>query len=396
MNKVFYISFFIFIFSVATVFGAHKKKRVTNINNSETSLVNGYKKEKKYWEVKLSTNEIAQIKEKINSQSIIRGIHLTSWVSGNDKLRREIINKIKNSVINTVVVDVKEKNGEVYIPSEQSIKYKTYTAAVPEPEKIINEFKSIKLYTIARVVCFHDNILPKNNSNLAVKSSDGGLWSSRKGDTWVDPYNREVWDYILDVALRAAKAGFDEIQFDYVRYPTEGDTKKCRFAEIHNRENATKNISDFFSYARKKLSMYNVKISADVFGLTTGSDMGIGQDLEMIAGNVDRVYPMMYPSHYYSGEYNLSDPESQPYKIIDRGLKQAMNKTGPNYYKVIPYLQDFSLKVKYRPFDVRAQIIATKNNYINSFILWNPKSKYSWETLEPSVFCAFVEPEKCK
>jgi hypothetical protein len=352
-------------------------------------------KEMEYWSVKLSTTEIEMIKKKIDEQPIIRGIHLTSWVSGSDAKRKDILDKIKTSVINTVVVAVREKNGEVYIPSELAKKYGTYVSAIPDPEKIVKDFKSYNLYTIARVVCFHDNILPKKRPDFAVKSADGGIWKSRKGDTWLDPYNRSVWDYILDVAERAAKAGFDEIQFDYVRYPTEGNTKLCRYSNVHNRENATKNIAEFLKYARERLKKYNVKISVDVFGLTTNSEMGIGQDLVLLAEYADRVYPMMYPSHYYPGEYNLSEPELEPYKVINRGLKQAMNRVGHNYYKIIPYLQDFSLKIKYTSYDVRAQILAAKNNYIKSFLLWNPASKYSFDLLEKNTFCALIEPEKC-
>ncbi len=390
IKKNIIVSFFIFFNLLFNLPYAETKNKKSLTTEKEV-----YVSTKPYWEVKLSTQTIEIIKEKIKEQPVIRGIHLTSWVAGSDKLRREIIENIRRTVINTVVVAVREKNGEVYIPSPLAIKYGSYTPAISNPQKIIEEFKKENLYVIARVVCFHDNIMPKKKPDWAVKDIDGEVWKTRKGDMWLDPYNREVWEYILDVAIKAAEAGFSEIQFDYVRYPTEGDTKRCRYSQIHSRENANKNLIEFFSYVRKKLTKYNVKITADVFGLTTASDMGIGQDLSLIAENVDRVYPMMYPSHYYSGEYNLKDPESQPYKVIDRGLKQAMNKTGLNYYKIVPYLQDFSLKVKYTPFDVRAQIIAAKNNYIPSFLLWNPASKYSWEALTPQAFCAFIEPEKC-
>ncbi|MCX7641058.1 MAG: putative glycoside hydrolase [Elusimicrobiales bacterium] len=346
--------------------------------------------------VEISSSDLILIKENIKQQPVIRGIHLTSWVAGSDKKRRDVINKIKNSVINTVVVAIREKNGEIYIPGvENAIKYKTYVAAIPKPKEVVKEFKDIGLYTIARVVCFHDDILPKKNPDWAVKDVNGGVWKTKNGNTWLDPYNNEVWNYILEVAIKAAEYGFDEIQFDYIRYPTEGNTKNCRFSKIHNKENATQNIVEFIKYAREKLSRYNVKISADVFGLTTRSEMGIGQDLASISKVVDRVYPMMYPSHYYKGEYGLYEPENEPYKVINRGLKEALKITGKNYYKVIPYLQDFSLKIKYTPYHVRAQILATKNNLIDSFLLWNPASIYSWELLKPEVFCSLIEPDKC-
>ncbi|MEF3279596.1 MAG: putative glycoside hydrolase [Elusimicrobiota bacterium] len=378
-------SFFLLCIFLLSSFVYPKNNKVVKYNLPES-----------LWEIKLSSTEIILIKERINKNPVVRGIHLTSWVAGDSRKRADIIEKIKNSVINTVVVAVKEKNGEVYIPGiEKAIKYKTYTPAISEPKKMLDDFKALNLYKIARIVCFHDNIIPKTIPEFSVQNINGGIWKSKNGDTWVDPYNKNVWEYIIDVAEKAAEYGFDEIQFDYVRYPTEGNTKLCRYSALHNKENAEKNLIDFLNYARKRLSKYNVKISVDVFGLTTNSSMGIGQNLKMIAENFDYVYPMMYPSHYYPGEYNLEDPESNPYKVINRGLKQAMNKVGSNYYKIIPYLQDFSLKVKYTPFDVRAQIIAVKNNYLNSWILWNPASRYSWETLTPQAFCAFIEPEKC-
>ncbi|GAB4031731.1 MAG: hypothetical protein Fur0012_09380 [Elusimicrobiota bacterium] len=364
-----------------------KKPSSNHISKSTTTSA------KNYWEVDISTSQRAEIKAKIDALPKIRGIHITSWVAGNDKLRQALIEKIKGSVINAVVIAVKEKDGKVYLPGiEKAHRWGSYEPAIKEPEKMVKDFKSAGLYMMARVVCFHDDVIPIKNPSIAVRNPDGSIWRARKGSTWVDPYDRGTWDYILDVAERAAKLGFDEIQFDYVRYPTEGNTSMCRFTQAHNKENATKNIAAFLDYARKRLSSYNVKISADVFGLTTGSDMGIGQDLNLIASHVDYVYPMMYPSHYYPGEYNLKDPDSQPYKVLDRALKQALKKTGDNYYKIRPYLQDFSLKWKYGAPELRAQIIAARANMADSWILWNPSVKYSWEELTPQMYRAFIDP----
>lgn len=348
------------------------------------------------WDVSLSTTEIESIRTKIKQQPVIRGIHLTSWVGGNEKLRRDILTKVKGSVINTVVVAIREKNGEIYIPGvELAHKYNTYISAISKPKEMIDDFKRAGLYTIARIVCFHDDMLPKKFPDIAVKNINGGVWKSRNGNTWLDPYNKHAWDYVISVAIKAAEYGFDEIQFDYIRYPTEGNIKACVFSKPHNKENATKNIVEFIKYARERLSPYNVKISVDVFGLTTRSEMGIGQDLASIAKVVDRVYPMMYPSHYYKGEYNLANPEGEPYKVINRGLKEALKITGEDYYKIVPYLQDFSLKIKYTSYHVRAQILAAKSNMIDGFFLWNPSSRYSWDLLKSEVFCSLIEPEKC-
>jgi len=121
--------------------------------------------------------------------------------------------------------------------------------------------------------------------------------------------------------------------------------------------------------------------------------MGIGQDLRIIAHNVDYIYPMMYPSHYYTGEYNLKDPNSQPYKVIDRGLKDALKRLGPDYVKIRPYLQDFSMGHHYGPHEVRAQIIAARRNMLESWVLWNAANRYNWAALTPQSFRAFVEPD---
>jgi len=336
------------------------------------------------------------IRELVLADRRVRGIHLTCWGAGSAKMRRELIKKISGSVVNTVVIALKETDGKVYIPGvEKAGRWKSHEAAITDPEAMLKDFKGAGLYTIARIVVFKDKILPKTRKDLAVRTPSGDLWRSRNGATWVDPYNREVWDYNLDIAERAAKLGFDEIQFDYLRYPSEGNTSLCRYSKPHNRHTATGNLKDFLVYARKRLEPYKVKISADVFGLTTTvkDDMGIGQDIATLASGADYVYPMMYPSHYYPGEYNLKVPNKEPYKVINRGLKDAMGKLGPDYARLRPYLQDFSLGWKYGPSEVRAQLVATRLNLLESWVLWNAGNKYTWAALTPQAYRAFVDPE---
>jgi hypothetical protein len=336
------------------------------------------------------------IRELVLSEKPVRGIHLTCWGAGSPKLRRELIKKISGSVINAVVIALKETDGKVYIPGvEKAEKWKSHENAIPDPESMIKDFKGAGLYTVARIVVFKDKIVPKVRKDLAVRTPSGDLWRSRNGATWMDPYNREVWDYNLDIAERAAQLGFDEIQFDYIRYPSEGNTALCRYSKPHNRQTATHNLKDFLVYARKRLAPYKVKISADVFGLTTTvkDDMGIGQDISTLASGADYVYPMMYPSHYYPGEYNLKSPNKEPYKVINRGLKDAMGKLGADYARIRPYLQDFSLGYKYGPAEVRAQLVATRLNLLESWVLWNAGNKYTWAALTPQAYRAFVDPD---
>lgn len=336
------------------------------------------------------------IRELVLAGPRVRGIHLTCWGAGAAKTRKELIKKISGSVINAVVIAVKETDGKVYIPGvEKAAAWGSHENAISDPEAMLNDFKAAGLYTVARIVVFKDKIVPKVRKDLAVRAPGGELWRSRNGATWMDPYNHEVWDYNLDIAERCAKLGFDEIQFDYLRYPSEGNTSLCRYSKPHNRHTATANLKDFLNYARKRLAPYKVKISADVFGLTTSvkDDMGIGQDIKILASGADYVYPMMYPSHYAPGEYNLANPNAHPFKVISRGLKDAMGKLGPDYARLRPYLQDFSMGWHYGPSEVRAQLLAARLNYLESWVLWNAGNKYTWAALTPQSYRAFVDPE---
>jgi hypothetical protein len=325
----------------------------------------------------------------------IRGIHITSWGAGSKKLRSKLLEKVDNSIINTIIVAIKETDGRVYIPGVDIANvYGSTLKAIPRPKEMIEDFNKRNLYKIARIVLFKDRFLAEAFPQWAVKNPDGDLWRDRKGGVWMDPYNRIVWNYNIQIAKRAAKLGFDEIQFDYVRYPSDGDITQCRYSKPHSSTAAVKNIANFLKYAKKHLKGHNVKISAAVFGLTTSAktDMGIGQDIKVIAANTDFVYPMMYPSHYAPGYYGLKDPDSEPFKVISKGLSDALQKLKKDYYKVRPYLQDFSIGHKYGPHEVRAQILAAKFKSLKSWILWNPSNRYNWKALTPQSYRSFINP----
>lgn len=336
------------------------------------------------------------IKQECKKQPEIRGIHLTAWGSGSKKFRRQILEKIRDSVINAVVVAVKETDGKVYVSGvERAHKYGSYVPAISNPEEMVEDFKKAGLYKIARIVVFKDNHLARQRQDLAVKTPEGKIWKSYNGATWVDPYNREIWDYNLQIAIRCAKLGFDEIQFDYIRFPSEGPISLCRYSKPHTEQSAVNNLKEFLRYTREKLALYNVKISAAIFGLTTTitHDMRIGQNIETLAESGDYIYPMMYPSHYEKGNYGLKNPNANPFKVINYGLKDACERLRENYCKIRPYLQDFSLGYRYGPNEVRAQIIAARKNHIKSWILWNPGNRYTWSALTPHSYKMFIEPE---
>lgn len=313
----------------------------------------------------------------------IRGAHLTSWAAGSPKARREFIRRLRWAGLNAVVIALKEYDGLVFVPEPLARQIGAYTPAIPDLSECVRDFKEQGIYTIGRIVLFKDNLLARQRPEWAVLRPDGSLWVNDKGVAWVDPYRREVWEYNLAIASRAA-AHFDEIQFDYIRFPSDGDTSLCRYSRPdHSRRTAARNLLEFLALARERLAPLRVKLSVCLFGMTTtdGRGMGIGQNMTELARQADFLSPMMYPSHYAKGEYKIPDPNREPYKTIRLGLIDATARLGPEAYKLRPYLQDFSLGVRYGPAQVRAQIMAAARLGVWSWLLWNPNNKYTWSAV---------------
>lgn len=315
----------------------------------------------------------------------VRGIHLSAWVAGTEKYKKRFEPYFAEDKINTVVIAIKEYEGQIYIEvPEIKKKYNSPIIPIPKIEQYLDELKSKGVYPIARIVVFKDNYLAKNFPQLAVKTPDGSIWKDYKGNSWTDPYNKEVWDYNITVAKQAVELGFEEIQFDYIRFPSDGNTKLCRYSQKHTSMTATEILVEFLKYAKTQIE---VPISIDVFGLTpsVNHDMGIGQRFLQMVEVVDFVSPMMYPSHYRKGEYGIPDPNKEPYKTVFRTISDAKKLLGEQIYKLRPYLQDFSLGYRYGPEEVKAQIRACYDNGIFDWLLWDPKCMYTLEAIEEMV-----------
>lgn len=310
----------------------------------------------------------------------VRGLHYTAWVTGSTKLRNNLDQLLKDTELNTVCIDIKEYEGEVYLPGYAKAEaIKAYTPAMPEIDKYLKDWKSRGIYTIARIVVFKDCILPKRRPELAVKTPDGSVWKDRSGRTWADPYNKEVWDYNIGLAERAVAMGFDEVQFDYIRFPSDGNIKTCRYSQVHNSTSSAQALVGFLKEAHQRLKPKGANISIDVFGLTTTveHDMGIGQKMVAMTEWVDFVSPMVYPSHYNKGEYGIADPNKAPYHTVYMGMSGAVKRLGDHAPKLRPWLQDFSLGVRYGSKEVREQIQACYDSGIGDWLLWNPGCKYT-------------------
>ena len=313
----------------------------------------------------------------------IRGVHITGpLMSLPGKFKAYLA--LKRDGLNTVEVDVKDETGNVsFLKGAPAIALKD-GAARPyfNARKIAREAHAAGVYLIGRVVSFEDPITAVAHPELAIHRRDGAIWKTNGGLAWLNPYSRAAWKYDVDVAVAAAKAGFDEIQFDYVRFPSDGDVSIMRFPGKHPQPmNAT--VPAFLRYAASRLHPLGVRVSADVFGLAATHDLGIGQHPAKVAKIVDAIYPMTYPSHYSSGEFDLPDPNAEPASTVMFSLRDFRQQLVGGKALLVPWLQDFSLGRTYTLADVTAQIGSARTEQAGGFMLWNASGLYTAGALRP-------------
>lgn len=319
----------------------------------------------------------------------VKGIYLTSYAATHADMFDPLMALVERTELNAMVVNVKDDWGNVTFDFDHPIA--TGAGAVHADFADLKAFPALlrakHVYSIARIVTFKDANVPKFRPELAVHSTRGGIWRDHNSVAWLNPYNRQAWEYVVDIARAAALAGFDEIQFDYVRFPTDGDMSTLSYPGKDGRERQQV-IGDFLAFARKELHPYGVWVSADVFGLITSlrDDLGIGHHLEEVSAGVDYLSPMVYPSHYIPGNLGLPNPNAMPYETVYRSMMDAKDRwekaglTGKVTMR--PWLQDFSWGHPYGPAEVRAQIQATYDAGYNEWILWNAANVYTEAALK--------------
>jgi hypothetical protein len=311
----------------------------------------------------------------------IRGVHVTmSLLTLPGKLDEYVA--LKNSGLNTLEVDVKDESGNVAFVTGAPAIARHDGAARPyyDPRRVARRLHRAGLYLIGRVVTFEDPITSAAHPELAIHRSDGSLWRTNGGLGWLNPYSRRAWRYDVDVAAAAARAGFDEIQFDYVRFPSDGDLSIIRYPGAHPQP-MRKTIAAFLRYATSRLHPLGVRVSADVFGLSATHDLGIGQYPAAVGKVVDAIYPMTYPSHYRPGEYNLPNPDDAPGATVTDSLRDFRAKLAGGKALLVPWLQDFSLGRAYSLSDVQAQVEAARLHETGGFMLWNAAGLYTADAL---------------
>jgi hypothetical protein len=305
----------------------------------------------------------------------IRGVHVTMALASLDGKLAEYT---RIPGINTIQLDVKDENGEVAFHRLAPPLAKRVGSAMRyyDPVKAAKQVHSQGLFLIGRVVCFEDPVLAKARPDLAIRTSGGAVWQNDAGLGWTNPYEKRVWDYNLRIAQAAARAGFDEIQFDYVRFPSDGDIESAVFPGKRN-EAMGVTIARFVHYATKRLKPMGVRVSVDVFGLSATRDLGIGQSPRRLSKIVDAIYPMVYPSHYGSGEYGLASPVSVPGRTVGRSLRDFRRQMRRGKADLVPWLEDFSFSGTTTLTHVQEQIRAARRWKSGGFLLWNPSGVYT-------------------
>lgn len=318
-----------------------------------------------------------------------KALYLTVYGIGSKVLRNAALKLIEETELNALVIDVKGDRG--IIPYKSTIPLAAEIGAqkvitVRDLTGLVTSLKAKGIYAIARIVVFKDNPLAASKTALAIKTAGGAVWRDRENLAWVDPARAEAWDYNIAIAEEAARAGFDEIQFDYVRFP---DARGLQFSVANTEENRTKAITGFLAEARRRLQRYNVFLAADVFGYVCWNlnDTLIGQKLEDLPPVLDYLCPMLYPSGFQYGIPGYRNPVAHPSEIISLSLRRAAERTRLQPVRFRPWLQAFrDYAFDRRHFtgaEIRSQIDAAERFGSDGWMLWNPHNVYSSDGLKP-------------
>ncbi|SDZ22218.1 putative glycoside hydrolase [Tindallia californiensis] len=327
-----------------------------------------------------------------------RGIYVTGNSLGLGWRFEQFVEETNQSVINAWVIDVKDDHGTFTYKStidlvnefgqDRQVKVRDFRNAM-------NILEENDIYPIARIVAFKDVIAATSNPDWAIQTHEGNIWRDNKNDAWLNPYDRRTWDYLVDIAKEAATKGFKEIQYDYVRFPTDGPRDQIDYGEIAENETKAEAIAGFLEYAREELRPYGVYVSADIFGLVpiVEDDMRLGQHLETLTTATDILCPMVYPSHYAMGTFGVRLPDLEPYTIIYETMIKAVERietleTDQPKATLRPWLQDFTAVYlgagnyqRYEKQQIIEQIEATYDAGAREWLLWNASNNYTWDAL---------------
>jgi len=333
----------------------------------------------------------------LKTPSEVKGIYLTGYTFSQEIRREKLFDLIRKTELNAAVIDFKDPGGRLMFKprggglsdwplSPIALGYDDYL-------KILEDLQAENIYSIARITTFQDSTAAKAFPKLALRNAGGGVWQDYKGVTWLDMTAPETWQLVAEQIKEARDIGFDEVQLDYIRFPSDGNLKSIAYGDFPSGSKRTAVLLNFYRFLRERLPDLDIPLSIDLFGLTyqrhpenPGYDMGIGQFLADSAAYFDFISPMVYPSHYGSPYAGCNKPVLCPYAVVDKAMKEGAaimaSSTNPVRGSSRPWLQDFNMGAVYTPDMVRAQIKAAEDNGASGWLLWNAGNNYTASALK--------------
>lgn len=331
----------------------------------------------------------------------VKGIYVSGPVAGIAKMD-DLIDLVDRTELNAMVIDIKNDEGKVTykMQSEQVLEIDAGVRYIPDINELVSKCKEKDIYLIARIVAFRDPYLAEQRPEWAVHTKDGEIFRDKNGLAWVNPYRREVWDYLVEIASEAGKAGFDEVQFDYIRFSTDVNESEVDYGPESEGTGKIEIITEFTEYLYEQLIPQGVYLAADVFGTVIDNETDqaiVGQDYVLMAQYLDYICPMVYPSHYHDGSYEIKVPDAEPYRTVYSAASSSVRELGAvpeeNRAHVRMWLQGFTASwvsghIGYGPEQIRAQIKGAYDAGYDEWILWNAAVNY-----QPGAFLTEEEAE---
>lgn len=344
---------------------------------------------------------VRESSDHVKTPDVVKSIYMTACVLSTVEFKQDLVDLIDATEINSIVIDIKDFSGTISFPSDNPKLFGTQGDGCKATgvKEFIEELHKKDIYVIGRVTVFQDNVMTKLRPDLAVKrASDGGVWKDNKGISFIDVGAKEHWDYMVELSKESYALGFDEINFDYVRFPSDGNMKDIAF-EHSDGNNKPESLRKFFEYLHNELKDTGLVTSADLFGMTTTNtdDLNIGQVLENALPYFDYIAPMVYPSHYPNGFNGWANPNDYAYDLIYFVMKSGVDRaeayrtatTTPSdiaarvgKHQLRTWIQDFDYGGDYGPKEVRDQINASVAAGVDSWMLWAPSNRYTQDALK--------------
>jgi hypothetical protein len=305
------------------------------------------------------------------------------FAAQSSKKMRHLIGIADSTEINAFVIDVKDEFGLNFVSSDPMLQKNAGTQTkVSNMKALVDTLNAHGILPIARIVVFKDSVTARMNPDHTIRKADGSPWRDKKGLTWVNPYANAIWEYNFRVAEEMVRMGFGEVQFDYIRFPEPYKSLPPQVFPESNGRGKTEALAEFLKEAKGRIDKLGVRTTADIFGLVTtvGGALEVGQKWEPMVSAVDVVLPMVYPSHYPHGSFGIPYPNAQPYEVIHTAISRGRVRTeamGLKGQRVRPWIQGFTLgPPEYGPAEIDAQKKAVYDSGYDSWVIWNPGSKY--------------------